>query len=357
MACNKKNIVRFFDESSYHMADVSNKQSTFRRAVAMGRIFVGKDAFIRIKEGTLPKGDVLKLAEIAGIGGAKNTSQLIPLCHPLPLDHVAVHHELEEETSSVAIYCIVATYAKTGVEMEALAGVNASLLTLYDLTKPVEPALTISDTRLLVKEGGKSGTWIHPDGIPEELQNLLPEQSQLPFEGIKTAVITLSDRASKGEYEDKSGKILQASLGDLGADICAYKLIADEKELLENEIKSLVDDDIDLVITTGGTGMSPRDITPETIENICDKIIPGIGELLRNSGARSTQNAWLSRSIAGMVKETLIISLPGSTGGVKDGVEALKAIIPHALDHINNKQNIHGDHKALQEVQGNRKVS
>ena len=357
MSCSKKNITRFFDESSYHMADVSNKQSTFRRAVAMGRIFVGADAFVRIKEGTLPKGDVLKLAEIAGIGGAKNTSQLIPLCHPLPLDHVAVHHELEEETSSVTIYCIVATYAKTGVEMEALAGVNASLLTLYDLTKPVEPALTISDTRLLVKEGGKSGTWIHPDGIPEELKNLLPVESELPLKGIKAAVITLSDRASNGEYEDKSGKILQANLSEIGAEIVAYKLIADEKNLLEVEIKSLISDNADLIITTGGTGMSPRDITPETVENICDRIIPGIGELLRNSGARNTQNAWLSRSIAGMVGETLIISLPGSTGGVKDGVEAVKAIIPHALDHINNKQNIHNDHTGHNLSEDNRKVS
>ncbi len=340
----KHNIASFFENSDYHMADVSGKVATYRRAVAMGRINVGAMAFEHIKNQTLPKGDVLKLAEIAGITGAKNTSQTIPLCHPLPLDHVAVYLELEENTASVAAYCLVATYAKTGVEMEALAGVNAALLTMYDLTKPVEPALIISDTRLLIKEGGKKGTWVHPDGIPEDLQKLLPTESERPLEGINAAVITLSDRAYKGEYEDKSGVILKGELEFLGCNISDYCIIPDESAQLEQKILDLVGS-VELIITTGGTGIAPRDITPETISKLANVEIPGIGELLRSSGAQHISTSWLSRSLAVIIDDTLVISLPGSSGGVKDGMEALKAILPHALDHAQDKKNIHDNLK------------
>lgn len=343
MSCRKQDIKNFFQNSDYHMADVSGKAPTYRRAIAMGRIYVGETAFTHIKNHTLPKGDVLKLAEIAGITGAKNTSQLIPLCHPLPLDHVAVFLEPEENTASVAAYCMVATYAKTGVEMEALAGVNAALLTMYDLTKPVEPALTIADTRLLIKEGGKKGLWIHPDGIPEALQELLPTKSRLPLEGVKAAVITLSDRASKSEYTDKSGILLKELLEEIGADISSYNILPDEANELKKKLQELSENEVRLVITTGGTGISPRDITPETIIALCNKMIPGIGELLRSSGSRSLQEAWLSRSTAGIIGNMLIVSLPGNPNAVKEGVEVLKTILPHALELVSGNNDLkHG---------------
>ncbi|HRX76443.1 MAG TPA: cyclic pyranopterin monophosphate synthase MoaC, partial [Candidatus Cloacimonadota bacterium] len=257
----KQNITHFFEQSQYHMADITRKTPSFRRAIAMGRIVVGETGFTHIKNQTLPKGDVLKLAEIAGVQGAKMAWQQIPMCHPLLLDHVAVYPELEEETHSVAVYAIVSTTAKTGVEMEALAAVNAALLTLYDLTKPVEPALTITDTRLLIKEGGKKGLWVHPDGIPPALQALLPAASQRPLEGRTAAVITLSDRASRGEYEDKSGPTLKEALEKLGCQVGEVCILPDDPSQLEQKITELVGS-IELIVTTGGTGLAPRDTTP-----------------------------------------------------------------------------------------------
>jgi molybdenum cofactor biosynthesis protein MoaC len=145
-----------------HMIDVAEKAPTKRRALARGRIEMSREAFDSIKHRTNPKGDVLAQAEVAGIFAAKRTSDLLPLCHPLPLDQVQVRFELVDEWCAVIASCEAATTAKTGVEMEALCGVSAALLAIHDLAKAVDPALIISDIHLSVKEGGKSGRWVHP---------------------------------------------------------------------------------------------------------------------------------------------------------------------------------------------------
>lgn len=333
-------LTSFFADSKYHMADITRKTPTFRQAITMGRIYVREVGFAAIRDEKLPKGDVLKLAEIAGVQGAKNCWQQIPMCHPLLLDHVAIYLELEAQTNSVAAYAIVSTTAKTGVEMEALAAVNAALLTLYDLTKPVEPALSIGDIRLLIKKGGKKGLWVHPDGIPDKLQDLLPTESKRPLEGITAAVVTMSDRASKGEYEDRSGKILDEKLSFYGALVKDYTVLPDDEKQLQTHILALVGK-VDLIITTGGTGLAPRDITPDAIAEIADYDVAGIGELLRSSAADHVPTTWISRSNAYVIKDTLIVCLPGSTGGVKDGIETLKYLLPHAIGHVKN-QDVHG---------------
>ena len=330
------NITNFFNDSKYHMADITRKAPTFRQAITMGRIYVREIGFAAIRDEKLPKGDVLKLAEIAGVQGAKNCWQQIPMCHPLLLDHVAIYLELEPETLSVCAYAIVSTTAKTGVEMEALAAVNAALLTLYDLTKPVEPALMIGDVRLLIKKGGKKGLWVHPDGIPEKLQSMLPTESKRPFENINAAVVTMSDRASRGEYEDRSGKILCEKIEFLGGKIGDYKVLPDDEDKLKAHISGLIGN-VDLIFTTGGTGLAPRDITPDVISAIADYEVVGIGELLRSSAANHVLSTWISRSSAYVIGETLIVCLAGSTGAVKDGIEVLKELLPHAIAHVQNK--------------------
>ena len=161
-----------FKKNTFNMVDVSAKKETYRRALASGKIYVGKEAFNLIKNKEMPKGDPITLAEVSAVLGVKKTSELIPLCHPLPIDHTATKIIMNNKDSSLEVYCVVSAYAKTGVEMEAIMGVNAALITIYDLSKIVNPHLEIDNVKLLIKEGGKSGLWKNPDGLPEFLKEL-----------------------------------------------------------------------------------------------------------------------------------------------------------------------------------------
>ena len=161
-----------FKKNSFNMIDVSRKKETFRRALASGKIYVGKEVFELIKNNKMPKGDPVSLAEVSAVLGVKKTSELIPLCHPLPIDHTATKIIINEIDNSLEVFCVVSTIAKTGVEMEAIMGVSAALITIYDLSKIVNPHLKIDNVRLLIKEGGKSGLWTNPDGLPNFLKNL-----------------------------------------------------------------------------------------------------------------------------------------------------------------------------------------
>jgi molybdenum cofactor biosynthesis protein MoaC len=157
----------------FSMADVAAKPVTYRLALASGTIHVGEKAFELLKNKTLPKGDALALAEFAGIQAAKQTPSLIPLCHPISLNRVSIHTHLLKETFAVEVFAVAEIDAKTGVEMEALCGLNIALLTIWDLTKPINAALEISDVKLLYKSGGKRGDWMHPDGLPDRAQAIL----------------------------------------------------------------------------------------------------------------------------------------------------------------------------------------
>ena len=161
-----------FKKNSFKMIDVSKKKETFRRALASGKIYVGDEVFEKIKNKEMPKGDPITLAEVSAVLGVKKTSELIPLCHPLTIDHTATKIVMNEKDKSLEVFCVVSTHAKTGVEMEAIMGVNAALITIYDLSKIVNPHLKIDNIKLLIKEGGKSGLWTNPDGLPKFLDNI-----------------------------------------------------------------------------------------------------------------------------------------------------------------------------------------
>lgn len=327
-------IIQFPDtESVFNMIDVGKKRPTRRRAVASGTLYAGETGFAAIRDKTLPKGDVLALAEAAGIMGAKKTPDLIPMCHTLPLDQVGIHFALDEKTYSVTVYCQAVAHAKTGVEMEALAGVNAALLTIWDLTKGVEAALRLGDVRLLVKEGGKSGLWIHPDGIPDWLAAQLPSEQFL--KDISAAVLVMSDRAAQGVYDDQSGKFLVERLESAGAKISDYAVIPDDAETIATKIKAVTQSQKPkLLLASGGTGPGQRDVTPHVLNELYDCELDGLGEYLRRESAHHTDTAWLSRMGGGMIGDTLVIALPGSLKAVSECWEMLAPILPQALKMI-----------------------
>jgi molybdenum cofactor biosynthesis protein MoaC len=164
-------------QHGFSMADVAAKPVTYRLALAGGKIRVGEKAFKLLQDKTLPKGDALALAEFAGIQAAKQTPSLIPLCHPISLNRVSIHTRLRQDEFAVEVYAVAEINARTGVEMEALCGLNIALLTIWDLTKPVNAALEITDVRLLFKSGGKRGDWVNPGGLTATAQAILDNNS------------------------------------------------------------------------------------------------------------------------------------------------------------------------------------
>lgn len=150
---------------------------------------------------------------------------------------------------------------------------------------------------------------------------------------ITVAILTLSDKGSKGEREDLGGPTIREMIQAIGAEVSIYEIIPDEKGLIKEK---LIDysKHVDLVITTGGTGLSSRDVTPEATREVIDKEIPGIAEAMRSAGLEKTKRAMLSRAVAGVRGNTLIINLPGSPKAVKEGLEAIMDVIPHAIEKI-----------------------
>src|SRR3954470_17578074 len=159
-------LTHFDAAGQAHMVDVGAKEETHRVAVASGSIRMRPETLALIRDGSAKKGDVLGVARIAAIQGAKRTSELVPLCHPLPITRVAVEFELDEAQSAVKCVAQVETFGRTGVEMEALTAVQVGLLTVYDMCKAVDRGMVMGDVRVLEKRGGKSGDWQADAGDP-----------------------------------------------------------------------------------------------------------------------------------------------------------------------------------------------
>ncbi len=150
---------------------------------------------------------------------------------------------------------------------------------------------------------------------------------------IRVAILTVSDSCSQGKREDVSGQTIKDMLVEDKFEICEKKIVADDLNTIANELKYFSDKaGIDVIFTTGGTGLGPRDVTPEATASVCERIIPGLGEVMRTEGLKKTKRAVLSRGIAGIRNKTLVINLPGSPKGVKESLEIILDILPHAVD-------------------------
>jgi len=459
------------DEGRARMVDVSPKSVQLRTARARGRIRMAEATARLIAENRMKKGDVLTVAEIAGVTAAKRTFELIPLCHPLDITNVRVAASLEK--NAVVVTSEVSCIGRTGIEMEALTAVSVALLTVYDMCKAVDKQMRINEIMLiektkqdlhptppspretqeklhqsargnvvsvnistekgtpkkavpeiLINEQGvagdaHSGRWhrqvsllaaetiddfsartgrkiapgefaenITTRGLPLDKVSLLDRfkigdvllevtqigkechgdtcaifrevgQCIMPKQGIfcrvlsggrvlpgdavvhmarplRVSVVTLSDRASRGEYEDKSGPRIMALTEQFFKKTrwhleLSGKVLPDDPGRLRHELLTARESGIDVVITTGGTGVGPRDTTPEVVTSLADKVIPGIMEHVRTAYGREKPNALLSRSVAAVAGRTLIYALPGSARAVEEYMAEILKTIKHLL--------------------------
>ena len=303
-------------EGRARMIDVGGKAVTRRVAVAAGRLDTTAEVVALLVSDGLKKADALATARIAGIAAAKRTSELIPLAHLLPLDSVTV--EFEPGEASVGIRATVVVTAKTGVEMEALTAVAVAGLTLHDMIKAVDPAAVLGDIRLVEKTGGKHGHWT-PDATAPTARG--------------TAVVLVSSTgAAAGTREDRTGPLIVDWLVARGYSVDAAVVVADAD--LEGALGGAVAGSPALVITTGGTGIHPQDRTPEATRTVLDRELPGVAEAIRAEGLAATPTAALSRALAGIAGSTIVVNLPGSPGGVRDGLAVLDGLLPHLHDQI-----------------------
>ena len=314
------------DESGApRMVDVGDKSVSARRAVAAATVRMRPDVLAALLDARGPKGDALVAARLAGIGGAKRTSELIPLCHPLPLDLVEVELTSDLVAGTVTIRAEARATARTGVEMEALTAASVAALTLYDMAKALQRDIVIERVELLQKSGGRSGDY---------------SRQELTRAAHEAVVVTCSNRSAAGEREDSSGPALVIALRDAGFDVAPDPMVvADDEAAIASLLAGLADAGHQLILTTGGTGLTPTDVTPVATRRVVDREAPGLAELMRAAGIASTPMAALSRGIVGTRGKTLIANLPGSPKGASESLTALLPVLRHAIEQLEG-----GDH-------------
>jgi molybdenum cofactor biosynthesis protein MoaC len=301
------------------MVNITHKSPTLREAIATAIVKVSAQQTIDlINSRQIPKGDVFEFSRAAGLLAIKKTSDVIPDCHPLPVEFASIRHSIEGLEIHITVE--VHTIYKTGVEVEAMHGAAITALTMYDMLKPVDKQIEIGTIKLLSKKGGKT------------------DQQKNEAAALKVAVLVCSDSIAAGENEDVSGKTIIEKLSRFNINVSAYEIVADDILQIQQKAIGLGNDQFDLLFITGGTGLSPKDVTPEAIRPLIDRDIPGISETARNYGQQRMPYAMLSRSVSGFIKNMLVITMPGSVKGVTETMDALFPQVLHVFKVAEGKR-------------------
>jgi cyclic pyranopterin phosphate synthase len=307
------------------MRNITHKQSSLRTARATGIIFCSPNTIDMIRKDQLPKGNLFDVARASGFLGAKATPQLLPHCHPVAIDGMDMQFEfLEKELhgslfdeavfsrTGIVIQGYASSIGRTGIEMEILMGVSVAALEIYDMLKPVDARLEIGHIRLLEKKGGKS------------------DRDKFFATAPTCAILVCSDSTAAGQREDKSGKLIKEMLETAKAQVKYYTIVPDDKQSIQQQIREWVSEDIQFIFTTGGTGLGPRDNTVTAVKEILERDADGIAEAMRGYGQSRTPMAMMSRGVAGSIAQTLVVTLPGSTDGARESLEAILPAVFHA---------------------------
>lgn len=304
------------------MKDITSKPETLRSATAQAVLESAPEYIELLEKRLTEKGDALEAARFAGTMAAKRTWELIPLCHQIAMSVVTIDYEFA--ATKVTVIAHVQAIAATGAEMEAITAASVAAITLYDMLKPhAGTNIVIGEVKLIEKTGGKS----------QYLRRLTRPR--------RATVVLLSDSVSAGTNQDVSGARACERLVAAGFDVTGPILLPDEPAQLQRVMREQCKN-ADLVLTVGGTGISPRDTTVDAIEGILERKLPGVAETARAFGQRRTPFAMLSRAIAGTIADTLVITVPGSVHGVEEYLDALLPGIIHALGIIRGEKHEHG---------------
>ncbi len=291
------------------MIDITDKFDTLRKATAKAELSVSSKSISAIKNKKVPKGDVFLSSRIAGTYAVKNTSNVLPHCHPMPVEYTDFEFKIKKN-NLIEIIVEVKTIYKTGCEMEALHGASVAALSIYDMLKPIDKDIEIRNIMLLKKSGGKS------------------ELSSYYNSKVSAAILVISDSVYAKKSKEESGKLIKEKLKSFNIDVKSLNVIPDEADAVQGKIKIQVKKNIDLIITTGGTGFSKRDITSSSVKPLLDEEIAGVMEFARAYGQKRMPYAMLSGGVAGFIGDTLILTFPGSLNAVKEYMDSL---FPHVL--------------------------
>ncbi len=293
------------------MVDITHKSNTLRIATAQAIVKVSKQETIQaIHDKTVPKGDVFAMSKAAGLLGVKKTPELLPDCHPMPIEYTGIEYAIEG--LAITVQVTVKTIYKTGVEVEAMHGASIVALNMYDMLKPIDKGIEIHAIKLLEKKGGKSSYPI------------------ADVSGLKAGIVVCSDSLSQGKGEDKSGLVIQERMRAYGLQTSDIQVIADDMEVIQQTVSSLAKEK-NVIILTGGTGLSPRDVTPEAVIPLLDKRIMGAEETIRRHGQERMPYAMFSRSVVGTIGDCLVLAFPGSSKGVEESLDAVFPALFHSF--------------------------